>query len=180
MDAGPDCRLGSAAHHQRAHGRLSRLRMDKQSSSSKIAVFDLGGGTFDITLLEMGEGVLEVSRPTATPIWVATTSTRNHELAHPRVSPRNSIDLTTDRMAVQRLRDAAEKAKVELSTVLETEINLPSLPPTPAGPSTWCSHSVGRDWSRWSRPCWTGCNSPASKPCRMLGGPPPTWGRSSW
>ena len=109
--------------------------MDKQSSSSKIAVFDLGGGTFDITLLEMGEGVLEV-KSTNGDTYLGGDDF-DQEIMNWLIREfrqETGIDLTTDRMAVQRLRDAAEKAKVELSTVLETEINLPFITADASGP----------------------------------------------
>ena len=109
--------------------------MDKQSANSKIAVFDLGGGTFDITLLEMGEGVLEV-KSTNGDTYLGGDDF-DQEIMNWLIREfrqETGIDLTTDRMAVQRLRDAAEKAKVELSTVLETEINLPFITADASGP----------------------------------------------
>ncbi len=109
--------------------------MDKQSANSKIAVFDLGGGTFDITLLEMGEGVLEV-KSTNGDTYLGGDDF-DHEIMNWLIREfrqETGIDLTADRMAVQRLRDAAEKAKVELSTVMETEINLPFITADASGP----------------------------------------------
>ena len=109
--------------------------MDKQSANSKIAVFDLGGGTFDITLLEMGEGVLEV-KSTNGDTYLGGDDF-DQEIMNWLIREfrqETGIDLTNDRMAVQRLRDAAEKAKVELSTVLETEINLPFITADASGP----------------------------------------------
>ena len=109
--------------------------MDKQNANSKIAVFDLGGGTFDITLLEMGEGVLEV-KSTNGDTYLGGDDF-DQEIMNWLIREfrqETGIDLTTDRMAVQRLRDAAEKAKVELSTVLETEINLPFITADASGP----------------------------------------------
>ena len=109
--------------------------MDKQNANSKIAVFDLGGGTFDITLLEMGEGVLEV-KSTNGDTYLGGDDF-DQEIMNWLIREfrqETGIDLTADRMAVQRLRDAAEKAKVELSTVLETEINLPFITADASGP----------------------------------------------
>ena len=109
--------------------------MDKQSAASKIAVFDLGGGTFDITLLEMGEGVLEVKSTNGdTYLGGDDFDQEVMNWLIREFRQESGIDLTTDRMAVQRLRDAAEKAKVELSTVLETEINLPFITADASGP----------------------------------------------
>ena len=109
--------------------------MDKQSKDMNIAVFDLGGGTFDITLLLMGEGVFEV-KSTNGDTYLGGDDF-DQEIMNWLVGEfrhETGIDLTSDRMAVQRLRDAAEKAKVELSTVLETEINLPFITADASGP----------------------------------------------
>ena len=109
--------------------------LDKTQSDANIAVFDLGGGTFDITILQMGEGVFEVKSTNGDTFlggddfdqaileWLITEFRRE-----------TGIDLSTDRMALQRLRDAAERAKVELSSVLETEINLPFITADASGP----------------------------------------------
>ncbi|HEU5438639.1 MAG TPA: molecular chaperone DnaK [Ktedonobacterales bacterium] len=108
--------------------------LDKKNDE-RIAVYDLGGGTFDISILQIGEGVFEVKSTNgdthlggddfdATIIdWVATEF-RNQE----------GIDLRKDPMAMQRLREAAEKAKIELSSVLQTEINLPFITADQSGP----------------------------------------------
>ena len=109
--------------------------LDKTKSDANIAVFDLGGGTFDITILQMGEGVFEVKSTNGDTFlggddfdqaildWLITEFRRE-----------TGIDLSTDRMALQRLRDAAERAKVELSSVVETEINLPFITADASGP----------------------------------------------
>src|SRR6059058_1694339 len=99
--------------------------LDKQGEG-KIAVLDLGGGTFDVTLMEMGDGVFEVvstsgdtqlggmDMDNALIQWLVTEFQRDH-----------GVDLSSDRQAMQRLRDAAEKAKIELSSTMETTLNLP-------------------------------------------------------
>ena len=109
--------------------------LDKTRSDANIAVFDLGGGTFDITILQMGEGVFEVKSTNGDTFlggddfdqaileWLITEFRRE-----------TGIDLSSDRMALQRLRDAAERAKVELSSVVETEINLPFITADASGP----------------------------------------------
>ena len=114
--------------------------LDKTRADANIAVFDLGGGTFDITILEMGEGVFEVKSTNGDTFlggddfdqaileWLITEFRRE-----------TGIDLANDRMALQRLRDAAERAKVELSSVVETEINLPFITADASGRSTWSS-----------------------------------------
>ena len=109
--------------------------LDKTRSDANIAVFDLGGGTFDITILQMGDGVFEVKSTNGDTFlggddfdqaileWLITEFRRE-----------TGIDLANDRMALQRLRDAAERAKVELSSVVETEINLPFITADASGP----------------------------------------------
>ena len=108
--------------------------LDKKKAE-KIAVYDLGGGTFDISILEIGEGVFEVKSTNGdthlggdnfddkVTSWLVDEFRKEH-----------GIDLKNDRMALQRLRDAAEKAKCELSSVYETEINLPFITADASGP----------------------------------------------
>ncbi len=109
--------------------------LDKSDKDQKIAVFDLGGGTFDISILELGDGVFEVKSTNGDTHlggddfdhviidWLADEF-RNDE----------GIDLRQDPMAMQRLKDAAEKAKIELSSSTSTEINLPYITATASGP----------------------------------------------
>ncbi|MYC35572.1 MAG: molecular chaperone DnaK [Chloroflexi bacterium] len=109
--------------------------LDKTRADANIAVFDLGGGTFDITILQMGDGVFEVKSTNGDTFlggddfdqaildWLIIEFRRE-----------TGIDLSADRMALQRLRDAAERAKVELSSVVETEINLPFITADASGP----------------------------------------------
>jgi molecular chaperone DnaK len=108
--------------------------LDK-SSDETILVFDLGGGTFDVSVLEIGEGVFEVKATSgdtqlggddwdqAVIEWLVKSFKDDH-----------GVDLSKDRMASQRLKEAAEKAKIELSSVSETEVNLPFITATDAGP----------------------------------------------
>ncbi|QYK51535.1 MAG: molecular chaperone DnaK [Anaerolineales bacterium] len=108
--------------------------LDKKSNET-ILVFDLGGGTFDVSLLEVGDGVIEVKSTNgdthlggddwdeAIVNWLADEYKKDH-----------GIDLRADRQALQRLREAAEKAKIELSTLTETEINLPYVTADASGP----------------------------------------------
>ena len=107
----------------------------EKKTNETILVFDLGGGTFDVSLLEVGEGVVEVRSTNgdthlggddwdeAIVNWVSGEFKKD-----------NGIDLRQDRQALQRLREAAEKAKIELSTMAETEINLPYITANAAGP----------------------------------------------
>lgn len=109
--------------------------LDKQKTVKKIAVFDLGGGTFDISILEIGEGVIEVLATNGDTHlggddfdalilnWLVETFLKEQ-----------GIDLRKDKMALQRLRDAAEKAKIELSGTTQTEINQPFITMDASGP----------------------------------------------
>jgi molecular chaperone DnaK len=107
----------------------------EKDASQKIMVFDLGGGTFDVSILELGDGVFEVM----------ATSGNNHlggddfdnkviDWLADEFKKENGVDLKADKMALQRLKEAAEKAKIELSSTLKTEINLPFITATAEGP----------------------------------------------
>ena len=109
--------------------------LDKTKTDATIAVFDLGGGTFDITILQMGDGVFEVKSTNGDTFLGGDDFDQIIlEWMIAEFRQETGIDLTTDRMALQRLRDAAERAKVELSSVLETEINLPFITADASGP----------------------------------------------
>ncbi|MCI0679430.1 MAG: molecular chaperone DnaK [Actinobacteria bacterium] len=109
--------------------------LDKETSDHTILVFDLGGGTFDVSVLDIGDGVFEVKATSGDTHlggddwdqsvieWLVTGFKNDH-----------GVDLSKDRMAMQRLKEAAEKAKIELSSVVETEVNLPFITATDAGP----------------------------------------------
>ena len=108
--------------------------LDKKKNE-KIAVFDLGGGTFDISILEIGEGVFEVKATNGDTHLGGDDF--DHKIIHwlaEEFRKDQGIDLSKDRMAMQRLKEAAEKAKCELSTVTETEINLPFITADQTGP----------------------------------------------
>ena len=109
--------------------------LDKQDEEQHILVFDLGGGTFDVSVLQLGDGVFEVK----------ATSGNNHlggddfdnvivKWMNENFQELEGIDLTQDKMAIQRLREAAEKAKVELSSMATTSINLPFITADETGP----------------------------------------------
>ena len=109
--------------------------LDKQEQDATVAVFDLGGGTFDITILQMGEGVFEVKSTNGdTFLGGDDFDQKILEWLIQEFRHEMGIDLAQDRMALQRLRDAAERAKVELSSTLETEINLPFITADASGP----------------------------------------------
>jgi molecular chaperone DnaK len=109
--------------------------LDKQDTEQTILVFDLGGGTFDVSLLEIGEGVVEVKATHGdTQLGGDDWDQRIIDWLVERFKNNYSIDLSKDRMAMQRLKEAAEKAKIELSQVTETTINLPFISAGPDGP----------------------------------------------
>jgi molecular chaperone DnaK len=109
--------------------------LDKQQTEQTILVFDLGGGTFDVSLLEIGEGVVEVKATHGdTQLGGDDWDQRVIDWLADRFKGNYSIDLAKDRMAMQRLKEAAEKAKIELSQVNETTINLPFISAGPDGP----------------------------------------------
>jgi molecular chaperone DnaK len=109
--------------------------LDKQQTEQTILVFDLGGGTFDVSLLEIGEGVVEVKATHGdTQLGGDDWDQRVIDWLADRFKGNYSIDLSKDRMAMQRLKEAAEKAKIELSQVNETTINLPFISAGADGP----------------------------------------------
>ena len=109
--------------------------LDKVDKDKTLAVFDLGGGTFDITILQMGEGVFEVKSTNGdTYLGGDDFDQKVMEWLIGDFRKESGIDLSNDRMALQRLREAAEKAKVELSSVLQTEVNLPFITADASGP----------------------------------------------
>ncbi len=108
--------------------------LDKKKDET-IAVYDFGGGTFDISILEVGEGVVEVKSTNGdTHLGGDDIDKRVMDWIVEEFRKDQGIDLAKDRMALQRLKEAAEKAKMELSTVLETEINLPFITADASGP----------------------------------------------
>src|SRR5213082_3330785 len=108
---------------------------DKSGADQTILVFDLGGGTFDVSLLEIGEGVFEVKSTSGdTHLGGDDWDQRIIDWLAKEFKNAHGVDLSKDRMALQRLKEAAEKAKIELSQVMETTINLPFITATAEGP----------------------------------------------
>jgi molecular chaperone DnaK len=108
--------------------------LDKKKDE-KIAVFDLGGGTFDISVLELGDGVFEVKSTNGdTHLGGEDFDQRLMDFICDEFQKEQGIDLRKDRMALQRIKEAAEKAKMELSTAMETDINLPFVTADASGP----------------------------------------------
>lgn len=108
--------------------------MDKKKDQT-VAVYDFGGGTFDISILEIGEGVVEVKSTNGdTHLGGDDIDQKIQDYLVAEFKKESGIDLTKDKMALQRLKEAAEKAKIELSSTVETEINLPFITADAAGP----------------------------------------------
>jgi len=109
--------------------------LDKGSKEEKVLVFDLGGGTFDVSVLEIGDGVFEVkSTHGDTHLGGDDWDQKIIDWLVAQFKAAHGVDLSKDRMAAQRLKEAAEKAKIELSQVQQTQINLPFITATASGP----------------------------------------------
>ena len=137
--------------------------LDKKKDET-IAVYDFGGGTFDISVLEVGEGVVEVKATNGdTHLGGDNLDQRVIEWIVAEFKKDQGIDLSKDKMALQRLKEAAEKAKCELSTTLETEINLPFVTADASGPKHLALSSRGpsssSSWATCSTRRWARCAS---------------------
>ncbi len=109
--------------------------LDKKGLNEKVAVYDLGGGTFDISILELGDGVFEVKSTNGdTHLGGDNFDQRLLDYLADEFKKQEGIDLRSDPMALQRLKEAAEKAKMELSQMMQTDVNLPFITATPEGP----------------------------------------------
>lgn len=109
--------------------------LDKKGKNMTVAVFDLGGGTFDVSVLEIGDGVFEVKSTNGdTHLGGDNFDQRLIDFLADEFKKQEGIDLRRDPMALQRLREAAEKAKIELSQQLQTDVNLPFITATDEGP----------------------------------------------
>ena len=109
--------------------------MDKEDQDQKIMIYDLGGGTFDVSILDIGDGVFEVlSTNGNTHLGGDDFDQRIIDYLVSEFKKSNGIDLSADRMAMQRLKEAAEKAKIELSGMQQTQINLPFITADSTGP----------------------------------------------
>ena len=109
--------------------------LDKEDSDRTVLVFDLGGGTFDVSILEIGDGVFEVKATSGnTKLGGDDWDDKVMDWLVTEFKNTEGVDLSTDKMATQRLKEAAEKAKIELSSVQETQINLPFITATSEGP----------------------------------------------
>jgi len=109
--------------------------LDKKGQNQTVAVYDLGGGTFDISILEIGDGVFEVKSTNGdTHLGGDNFDQRLIDFLADEFNKQEGIDLRKDPMALQRLREASEKAKIELSQMLQTDVNLPFITATAEGP----------------------------------------------
>jgi molecular chaperone DnaK len=109
--------------------------LDKEATDQTVLVFDLGGGTFDVSVLEIGDGVFEVKSTSGnTKLGGDDWDDKVIEWLVKTFKDTEGVDLSTDKMAMQRLKEAAEKAKIELSSVQDTQINLPFITATSEGP----------------------------------------------
>src|SRR6202041_1559699 len=109
--------------------------LDKETADQTVLVFDLGGGTFDVSVLEIGDGVFEVKSTSGnTHLGGDDWDQRVIDWLVKTFKDKEGVDLANDKMALQRLKEAGEKAKIELSSVQETQINLPFITATAGGP----------------------------------------------
>jgi molecular chaperone DnaK len=154
--------------------------LDKKKNEV-IAVYDLGGGTFDISILDVGEGVFQV-RSTSGDTFLGGDDfdLRIMDFLIEEFKKSNSIDLHADRQALQRLKEASEKAKIELSTMMQTEINLPYITADASGPKhlliTLTRAKLEQLTVTWLPAHWTRC----VKRCRMPTSNPEILTKSSW
>ncbi|UCE91622.1 MAG: molecular chaperone DnaK [Methanobacteriota archaeon] len=138
--------------------------LDKSEKDQKIMVFDLGGGTLDVTIMDFGDGVFEVVS-TSGDTQLGGTDMDNSVVDYitKEFNSEHGMDLSKDKMAVQRIREAAEKAKIELSSTMETEINLPYLTADSTGPKHLAMKLTRAKLEDLVKPTIERCRSPMTQ-----------------
>jgi molecular chaperone DnaK len=144
--------------------------LDKGSKEQTVLVFDLGGGTFDVSLLEIGEGVIEV-KATSGDNHLGGDDWDQRIMDHlvKTFRGQHGIDLSQDKMAMQRLREAAEKAKIELSAAATTGINLPYITAGPAGPLHLDTNLSRSEFQRMTQDLLDRCKGPFEQAIKDAG-----------
>jgi molecular chaperone DnaK len=138
--------------------------LDKGGKAHKILVFDLGGGTLDVTIMEFGDGVFEVlSTSGDTQLGGTDMDQSLTEFIAGEFEKESGVDIRKDKMAMQRVRDAAEKAKIELSSTLETQVNLPFLTATQEGPKHLALNLNRAKLEELVRPIVDRCKAPVEQ-----------------
>jgi len=146
--------------------------LDKQGTDQTILVFDLGGGTFDVSLLEIGDGVFEVKATHGdTKLGGDDWDQRVIDYLVKGFKNAHGVDLSADRMALQRLQEAAEKAKIELSQVTETTVNLPFITATSDGPLHMDIKVTRGDFERMTEDLVQRCKTPFEQAIKDWGKP---------
>ncbi len=145
--------------------------LEKAQEEKTILVFDLGGGTFDVSVLEIGEGVFDVKATSGnTNLGGDDWDQRIMDWLVTQFKNAHGIDLSKDRMALQRLKEAAEKAKIELSQVMETTINLPFITATPDGPLHMEQKLSRSEFERMTEDLVQACKGPFQQAVKDWGG----------
>src|SRR6266511_1047519 len=144
--------------------------LDKGSKEQTVLVFDLGGGTFDVSVLELGEGVVEV-KATAGDNHLGGDDWDQRIIDHlvKTFRGQHGIDLSQDKMAMQRLKEAAEKAKIELSAATTTSINLPYITAGPAGPLHLDTQLSRSEFQRMTQDLLDRCKGPFDQAIKDAG-----------
>jgi molecular chaperone DnaK len=138
--------------------------LDKGGKAQKILVFDLGGGTLDVTIMDFGEGVFEVLATSGdTQLGGTDMDQAITDWIVSEFQKESGIDIRKDKMAMQRVRDAAEKAKIELSSTLDTQVNLPFLTATQEGPKHLALTISRAKLEELIRPIIDRCKSPVAQ-----------------
>jgi molecular chaperone DnaK len=144
--------------------------LDKEGGDQTILVFDLGGGTFDVSLLELGEGVFEV-KATSGNTHLGGDDWDQRVIDHlvKTFKDNHGVDLSNDKMALQRLKEAAEKAKIELSSAQQTSINLPFITATEQGPLHLETTLARAEFERMTEDLLEKCRGPFNQAIKDAG-----------